>query len=85
MSFIVITGQIVGGNGRPFKTVWSSDMERKRTLKGAIRHGFKTRGSDDFRIGEIYGEWLKSVSWMSEKEFDESEVSETAEQLGLQT
>lgn len=83
MPFIVIIGQVVGGNGQSFEIVWSSDMEEKRTLKAAIRHGLKTRGSDDFRIGQTKGEWLKRVSWMGEKEFDQDEVTNTANQLGL--
>jgi len=83
MSFIVIVGQIVGGTSSPLRCEWYSDMEEKRTLKAAIRHGFKTRGSDDFRIGHKRGEWLKEVSWMGETKFDDDEVRETADQLGL--
>jgi len=83
MSFIVITGQVVGGNGRPFETVWASDNEEFPTLKRAIRHGYKVRGSDDFRIGHKRGEWLKQVSWMGEKFFDAEEVADTADQLSM--
>ncbi len=83
MGFIVIIGQIMGGNGHPFKTYWSSDMEERKTLKSAISHGFKTRGSDDFRIGEVTRQRLKKVSWMGERFFDAEEVIDTAEQLGM--
>lgn len=83
MSFIVIIGQIVGSGEAGFETVWSSDMEEKRTMKSAISHGLKVRGSDDFRIGQKRGEWLKAVSWMGQKQFDQDEIRKTADQLGL--
>jgi hypothetical protein len=85
MSFIVIVGQVVGGNGTGFEVVWSSDMEEKRSMRDAIRHGFKTRGSDDFRIGQLSGtgQWLKSLSWMGKTFFDDDEIRDTADQLGL--
>jgi hypothetical protein len=83
MRYIVITGQIIGGNGKPFETVWYSDMEEKRTLKNAMSHGFRTRGSDDFRIGHKRCNVLVAISFMGEKFFDKEEVEETASQIGL--
>lgn len=83
MSFIVIAGQLVGGQGQPFETVWSSDMVEKRTRKEAIRYGLRIVGSDDFRIGQLRGEWLKSVQWMNDAPFGPDEVCEIAGQLGL--
>ena len=83
MSFIVIIGQVIGGSSRPFEIAWYSDMVEKRTVKEAIRHGFKVRGSDDFRIGHKRGEWLKGVSFMGKKQFNESEIADTATQLGM--
>ena len=85
MSYIVIIGQVIGSPGTRYVTEWSSDLEEKRTLRAAISHGFKTRGSDDFRIGKIEHSRLVGVSWMDKKQFDREEVIDTAEQLGLRS
>jgi len=64
--YIVLCGQIVGGNGAPFETVYGFDGERFGDRKKAIRHGLKARGSDDFNIGVIENGKLVSLDWMDE-------------------
>ncbi len=81
--FIVIIGQVVGNPEAGYSTVWTSDMEEKRTLRAAKSHGFRTRGSDDFRIGRVRYQTLKELSWMGEKFFKGEELWDTADQLGL--
>jgi len=81
--YIVISGHIVGNQERGFVTVWESDLEEKHTVSAAISHGFRTVGSDDFRIGLVKFGALRQLQFMEEapRYFDELEY--TAEQLGL--
>jgi hypothetical protein len=52
-------------------------------MKEAIRHGLKTVGCDDFRIGQKRGDGLKSLSWMGSKLFGPDEIRKVADCLGM--
>ncbi len=63
---------------------YSFDGERFNNRSDAIKHGCKTRGSDDFNIGQTYGDDLVWFGWMDER-IDETEddMREIAESAGL--
>ena len=63
--YIVLCGQVVGGNGRPFETVYGFDGKKFSDRESAIRHGRKVRGSDDFNIGVLTHGRLVSLDWMN--------------------
>lgn len=82
--FIVLCGQVVGDGSRPFKILYGFDGERFTDRKKAIRHGLKTRGSDDFNIGVVKAGKLISMDWMQEVvDTDPDELADVAEQIGL--
>lgn len=82
--YIVLCGQVVGGNGQPFEIVYGFDGERFAERKKAIRHGLKVRGSDDFNIGVIRDGKLISLDWMHKVVDDGPDILEPiAEQIDL--
>lgn len=78
--FIVIFQQVVW-NGVGFDFNYSWDGQRFATRDKAIAHGFETRGSDDFNVGQVVGRMLVAFSWM-DKPLDH-DLAEIAEQLTL--
>ena len=83
--YVVLCGQVVGGNERPFVIVYNCDGKRFQKRHGAIRHGLKIRGSDDFNIGVIKDGKLVSLDWMDTVvESDPEELREVAESACLE-
>lgn len=63
---------------------YSCDGERFNNRNDAIKHGLKTRGSDDFNIGQTYGDDLIWFGWMDERmDEDEDSMRDIAENIGL--
>lgn len=61
------------------------DGERFRTIAKAVKHGWKTRGSDDFNIAHVDGEKLVWFGWMDEQINEEAAtMEEIAEAIGLE-
>lgn len=60
------------------------DGLRFNNRSDAIKHGWAARGSDDFNIGQTYGDDLIWFGWMDER-MDETEddMREIAESAGL--
>ena len=82
--YIVLCGQIVGGDGRPFETIYGFDGARFRSRDQAIQYGFKIRGSDDFNIGVVGSNKLLSLDWMEKPvDTDPTVLSAIAEQIFL--
>lgn len=82
--YIVLCGQIVGGNGIPFDTVYGFDGQRFDNRSRAILHGLEIRGSDDFNIGVLVKGKLARLDWMNEPvESDPVEIRRVAEQIGI--
>lgn len=83
--YIVILAQIVtmGEFGKQFSIAYDWDEESFTTHKEAIKHGFKTRGSDDFNIGKIINDNLLGFYWMN-KLLQNYNLKEIAEQIGLE-
>lgn len=63
---------------------YSFDGQRFNNRNDAIKHGFELRGSDDFNIGQTYGDDLIWFGWMDER-LDEGEetMRELAESIDL--
>ncbi len=81
--FIVIWAS-AWANERGFGISNSWDGKRFNNRADAIKHGFDTRGSDDFNIGQTYGDDLVWFGWMDERiDEDEYTVRQIAEQIGL--
>lgn len=60
------------------------DQERFNNRNDAIKHGWKIRGSDDFNIGQTYGDDLIWFGWMDERHREEPEtMQEIADAIGL--
>jgi len=86
IEYIVLCGQVVGGNDRPFTTEYSTDHIRSGNRDLAIRRGFKARGSDDFNIGVLREGKLVSVDWMEKPvDTDPALMAEIAKQIGLES
>lgn len=84
-TYIVIVGHIVGSPATRYVTVWNSDGEQRESIAAARSYGFQSVGCDDFRIGELVGGRLNRLMWMTEERiFEAEEITNTAEQLGLQ-
>jgi hypothetical protein len=79
--FIVIFQQVVTTTGGDFDIAYSWDGQRFADYDDAVSHGFETRGSDDFNLGQLAGRRLVSFSWMNE-ELDH-DLAEIAHQLTL--
>ena len=80
--FIVITSQVVGSGS--FVIEHFSDRVEFTARKAAIRHGFKSRGSDDFNIGVVRAGKLVAVDWMDQPcETDPAVVVEIGQEIGL--
>lgn len=60
------------------------DGARFNNRNDAIKHGWKLRGSDDFNIGQTYGDDLIWIGWMDERhDEDDDTMREIAESVGL--
>ena len=77
MKYIIIFQQVIGSS-RNFETAFEWDGEFFDDKKIAISHGFETRGSDDFNIGEVVNGKLTGFYWMDEEltDFDLEEIAE---------
>lgn len=63
---------------------YSWDGERFNNRADAIKHGVRNRGSDDFNIGQTYGDDLIWFGWMDERlDEDEESMRNIAEDIGL--
>ena len=63
---------------------YSWDGARFNNRADAISHGLRTRGSDDFNIGQTYGDDLIWFGWMDERHReDEETMREIASSIGL--
>lgn len=81
--FIVIFGS-AWCNERGVGISYSWDGARFNNRNDAIKHGLQTRGSDDFNIGQTYGDDLIWFGWMdSNLNEPEETVREIAEDIGL--
>jgi hypothetical protein len=81
--FIVICAQ-AWANERDIGINYGWDGQRFNNRNDAIKHGLKTRGSDDFNIGQTYGDDLIWFGWMDERmEEPEESMREIAECIGL--
>lgn len=69
-------------NSDGFGISYAWDGERFQTRAKAIKHGWKSRGSDDFNIGEVVGDNLVWFGWMHEK-MDDSEIPAICDAIGL--
>ena len=83
--YIVVMPQIVGGDGKPFTTVYCSDLERFQYRRSAILHGLRERGSDDFLIVTLQGDAVVNVGWMRKDRSDPEEIADVALHLCLKT
>jgi hypothetical protein len=71
-------------NDAGFGIRYSWDGERFNNRADAIRHGNGLRGSDDFNIGQTYGDDLVWFGWMDQRHCeDDSTMREIAESIGL--
>lgn len=83
-SYIVICGQIIGGPGLAFETVYGFDGERFGTREKAVAHGFTLDRADDFNIGVVRGGVLVSLDWMDKAVNTEpSLLAAISKQIGL--
>ena len=81
--FIVICQSVLTSE-TGFQIHYGWDGERFNNRNDAIRHGFKVRGSDDFNIGQTYGDDLIWFGWMDQRiDEDEDTMREIAESAGL--
>lgn len=71
-------------NKSGFGINYSWDGERFNNRDDAIRHGYAMRGSDDFNIGQTYGDNLVWFGWMDQRMDEPEETArEIAEAVGL--
>lgn len=82
--FIVIFASAwMNADGWGFGYDW--DGERFKTLAKASKHGWRTRGSDDFNIGHVIGNRLVWFGWMDEQHDEDNDtMAEIAEAIGLE-
>lgn len=64
--YVVIRPQIVGNMEHGFQHVYYSDLVRKPTKRGAIAHGIRSEGHDDFLLAHLRGDCLVMISWQYE-------------------
>jgi hypothetical protein len=83
-AYIVLCGQIVGGDGCGFELVYNFDGQRFDTRDRAIAHGFTLGRADDFNIGVLLDGALIALDWM-DKPMDTHApyLAEIAKQIGL--
>jgi hypothetical protein len=81
--FIVITAS-AWCNESGVGISYSWDGERFNNRNDAIKRGWKLRGSDDFNIGQTYGDDLIWFGWMDDRLYeDKSTMAEIADAIGL--
>ena len=82
-NYIVICAQAYT-NGTGVEIGYNWDRKRFKTREAAIKHGLKTRGSDDFNIGVLDGAKLTDLCWMNEPGKEPPEVlREVANYIGV--
>lgn len=79
---VIIASAWCNRNGAGISYSW--DGSRFNNRPDAIKRGFELRASDDFNIGQTYGDNLIWFGWMDER-LDETEddMRQIAEQTGL--
>ncbi|VDS07536.1 hypothetical protein PARHAE_00713 [Paracoccus haematequi] len=81
--FIVVCAS-VWCNDRGYGFGYGWDRKRFNNRNDAIKHGWKIRGSDDFNIGQTYGDDLIWFGWMDQRHYeDEDTMREIADAIGL--
>lgn len=81
--FIVIIGS-AWCNDRGVGVSYSWDGERFNNRNDAIKAGWKLRCSDDFNIGQTYGDDLIWFGWMDQQHNEDAETMEDiANDIGL--
>ena len=81
--FIVIIGT-AWCNSSGIGINYSWDGERFNNRNDAIKHGLELRRSDDFNIGQTYGDDLVWMGWMDQRhDEDEETMRDIAEQIDL--
>jgi hypothetical protein len=78
----IVVCQSAWMNDSGFGIDYNWDRERFKTMKQAIKHGWKVRGSDDFNTAKVVGDNLVWWGWMDEP-MDAAEIPEVAEAIGL--
>lgn len=82
--YIVLCGQVVGGNSLAFETVYGFDGERFATRDQAVAHGFSLDRADDFNIGVVKAGALVSLDWMDKAvNTDPALLAAISKQIGL--
>lgn len=81
--YAVICQSVVGNTERGFIIAYGFDGELFDSRKKAIKHGWKTRDSDDFNVAVVDGERVVSLDWMEESDRpqDEDEIREVQEAI----
>ncbi len=81
--FIVICAS-AWANAGGYGISYSWDGQRFNNRDDAIKHGWELRGSDDFNIGQTYGDDLIWFGWMDRRHHeDDDTMREIAEAVGL--
>jgi len=81
--FIVIFGS-AWCNDHGIGISYSWDGDRFNNRNDAIKHGLRTRGSDDFNIGQTYGDDLIWFGWMDQRmDGTEDTMRDIAANIGL--
>ena len=81
--FIVIL-QSAWCNDTGIGITYSWDGQRFNNRNDAIKHGWKLRASDDFNIGQTYGDDLVWFGWMDLRiNATEEEAAEIADEIDL--
>lgn len=80
---IIASAWASSSTGR-FGISYSWDGERFNNRNDAISHGLGARGSDDFNIGQTYGDDLIWFGWMDQRISEPEETArEIAKEIGL--
>jgi len=82
LGWIAVQPHIVGNLER-YEICYSWDGTVHLSRQGAIRHGLREFGSDDFNIGRVSRDRLVWWGWMDE-EIDREDLPMIAAALGLQ-
>lgn len=81
--YLVVVPHIIGTPAN-WETVYSFDRVRKATREGAIRHGWREHGHDDWLIAIVEGNTVVGLAWMDKDRDDLEERADVARQLGLE-
>ena len=82
IEYVAVQVQLVGSLD-DWGYAYYSDLVRKPTRKGAIGHGIRTLGHDDFLLAHLRGDRLVMTSWQYDDRPDEaSERAQMAAEFG---